>query len=72
MSNREFAISLLNNVPEYKIGYVLAYLQGLVADEDMDDAYCASLYDGYLKRSEQEPPEFISLEEAAKNAGVQL
>ena len=37
MSNREKIISLLDNVPEYKLGYVLAYVQGLTADESEDD-----------------------------------
>ncbi|MCD7888285.1 MAG: hypothetical protein LUG44_11890 [Clostridiales bacterium] len=37
MSNREKIISLLDSVPEYKLGYVLAYVQGLTADEAEDD-----------------------------------
>ena len=45
MSNREKVIALLENIPEYKIGYVLAYVQGLPADEDADDAYCQQLYE---------------------------
>ena len=28
MSNREKAMALLENVPDYKMGYVVAYLQG--------------------------------------------
>lgn len=34
MSNKEKVIALLDSVPEYKMGYLLAYLQGLTADED--------------------------------------
>lgn len=34
MSDRERAIQLLNAVPDYKIGYVVAYLQGVTAGED--------------------------------------
>ena len=34
MSNREKAMALLENVPDYKMGYVVAYLQGLTADEE--------------------------------------
>ena len=34
MSNRDKCAALLDSVPEYKLGYVLAYLQGLTADED--------------------------------------
>lgn len=33
MSDREKCAALLDYVPEYKLGYVLAYLQGLTADE---------------------------------------
>ena len=35
MSNKERIIELLDSVPDYKIGYVLAYIQGIVADELM-------------------------------------
>ena len=33
MSDKEMCIKLLESVPEYKIGYVLAYIQGIMADE---------------------------------------
>ena len=31
MSNKERAIALLDQVPDYKMGYVLAYIQGMAA-----------------------------------------
>lgn len=34
MSDREMAMQLLDAVPDYKIGYVVAYLQGMTAGED--------------------------------------
>lgn len=37
MSNKERIIQLLDNVPEYKMGYVLAYLQGITADDYIND-----------------------------------
>ena len=40
MSNREKVIALLDSVPDYKMGYVLAYVQGITADEEADDAFC--------------------------------
>ena len=40
MSEKERAAALLELVPSYKMGYVIAYLQGLVADEAADDAFC--------------------------------
>lgn len=43
MSEREMCVQLLNVVPEFKLRYVLAYLQGLTADELDDDAFCEQL-----------------------------
>lgn len=71
MSKRELAIQLLDKVPEYKLGYVLAFIQGLTADENNDDAYCEMLYQGYLASPEEEK-ETVSLEEAAKILEVNL
>ncbi len=34
MSDKEKIIQLLENVPDYKMGYVLVYLQGITADEE--------------------------------------
>ena len=39
MSKREKAIQLLNEVPEYKIEYVIAYLQGMTAGEKKEKTY---------------------------------
>ena len=71
MSKRELAIQLLDEVPEYKLGYVLAFIQGLTADENSDDAYCEMLYQDYLS-APAEDKETVSLEEAAKMLGVGL
>jgi hypothetical protein len=38
MSEREKAIQLLNAVPDYKMGYVIAYLQGAAVGEDEPNA----------------------------------
>ena len=35
MSEREKAQQLLDSVPDYKIQYVIAYLQGVTAGEDI-------------------------------------
>lgn len=36
MSEMERASALLGMVPQYKLGYVIAYLQGLIADVTAD------------------------------------
>ena len=48
ISNRERIISLLDSIPEYKIGYVLAYVQGIAADEEADDAFCERMLENYI------------------------
>lgn len=40
-------MELLDSVPEFKLGYVLAYLQGLTADEAADDAFCEHIDQDY-------------------------
>ena len=50
MSTREQMELLADKLPEYKLAYVVAYMQGLLmadADESADDAYCAKLLEDY-------------------------
>lgn len=61
-----------NSVPEYKMGYVLAYLQGLTADEEADNAYCEQLYQDYLNNPDPDKHQTISLEELCEREGVEL
>ena len=68
MSEKELAIELLERVPAYKLGYVIAYLQGITADDASDDAYCEKLYTDYLASDDKD--QFVSLEEMARMCGV--
>ena len=70
MSNRERIVSLLDTVPEYKMGYILAYIQGIVADEEADDIYCQELVDQYLADDSPDKHETISIEELGKELGI--
>lgn len=72
MNDREKIRRLLETVPEYKLGYVIAYLQGLNAEEEADDAFCEKLYQDYLNSDDPDKDEFVSLEEAARACGVDL
>ena len=54
------------------MGYVLAYLQGLTADEEADNAYCEQLYQEYLNDPSPDKNQAISLEELCKREGVEL
>lgn len=68
MSDKERAAALLEYVPPYKMGYVLAYLQGLTADEEADDAFCENRYQQYL--SDPDCGDFVSLDDADNRGSI--
>lgn len=70
MSNRELCVKLLDNVPEYKIGYVLAYIQGITADEEADDAFCERMIENYENDPDPTKDEEYTLEECKREWGV--
>lgn len=72
MSTREQINGLLDKVPEYKLGYVIGYLQGLTADEETDDEFCEQLYQNYLNDPDPEKDETISAADLAKELGIAL
>lgn len=69
MSNKERAIKLLDQVPDYKMGYVLAYIQGITADEEADDMFCQKMIEDY-ENAPDEDKEDIPLEECLKEWGL--
>ncbi len=70
MSDRELAVSLLNQVPDYKMGYVLAYLQGITADEAADDAFCKKMLSDYANDPDPEKDKTFTLEECEREWGL--
>ena len=70
MSNKEKIISLLDSVPEYKIGYVLAYIQGITADEDADDAFCERMIENYQNDTDPDKDQTFTLDECKKEWGL--
>lgn len=69
MTDKERAMQLLDRVPDSKMGYVIAYLQGIIADE-ADDAFCESLISEY--EADNENGNFISIDKMAEICGVDL
>lgn len=65
MSNKERVVELLDNVPEYKMGYVLAYVQGITADEEADDIFCQRMVENYENAPDDEK-ESIPLDECLR------
>lgn len=70
MGNKDIAIQLINQIPDYKLGYAIAYLQGLYADEIADDMYCEKLLADYENSTDK--GESVSIEEAMKMCGVDI
>ena len=69
MSNKERVVELLDNVPEYKMGYVLAYVQGITADEEEDDIFCQRMVENYENAPDDEK-EGIPLDECLREWGL--
>lgn len=70
MSNKDIAINLINQISDYKLGYAIAYLQGLSADDFSDDLYCAQLIENY--KNSEDKGEFIPFDEAVSICGVDI
>ena len=73
MSNREIAIDLINNLPEYKLAYIITFLKGVTYDDDIeDDIYCRKLVDEYLNDKSPDKHETVSVEDLAKELDIAL
>lgn len=70
MSNKEQIISLLDKIPAYKMRYVLAYVQGITADEEADDLFCERMVENYLNDPDPEKGKTYTLEECKKEWGI--
>ena len=75
MSVREQLNQLTAALPDYKLAYVLAYVQGLIADEkaeEADDDYCEQLLKDYQNDPDPHKTDTIPLEQLAQELGVAL
>lgn len=70
MSNKEKVIQLLDNVPGYKMGYVLAYIQGITADEETDDIFCQNMMENYENDTDPDKDKEFTLDECKKEWGL--
>ena len=68
MSEMERASALLGMIPQSKLAYVIGYLQGLMADEAADDAFCENMYRQYL--NDPDRGDFVPLDDAVKELGL--
>lgn len=67
MSDREKAIQILNELPDYKLPYIVSYLRGFQADDEIeDDLYCAALVEEYMNSTDDEK-ELVDISEVFSN-----
>ena len=69
MSDKVQLLQLIDKIPDYKIGYVLAYVQGITADEEADDEFCEKLYQEYLNDPDKDKS--YTLDECKKEWGLE-
>ncbi len=73
MNERELAKEIIDRLPGYKISSLLLFLRGMQFDDEIeDDLYCEALVEDYLKDSDPEKGQGITLEELAKREGIEL
>jgi len=70
MSNKERIVELLDSIPDYKMGYVLAYVQGVAADEEADDIFCQRMWENYKNDPDPEKDKAYTLDECMKEWGI--
>lgn len=70
MSNKEKIVQLLDTVPDYKMGYILAYVQGITADEEGDDIFCEKMIEDYINDTDPEKDNEYTLDECKKEWGL--
>ncbi len=73
MSEREQAKQRRDRGPDYKIGNILLFLKGVQFDDDIeDDIFCEQLAERYFNDPDPEKEESITIEELAKDLGIDL
>ena len=73
MSEREQAKQIIDRLPDYKIENILLFLKGVQFDDDIeDDIFCEQLAERYFNDPDPEKEESITIEELAKDLGIDL
>lgn len=66
MSEREYAKSLIDEMPAYQVRLVTAFIQGMAAEEKADDEFCESLVKAYEEDPDPHKADGIPLEDCLK------
>lgn len=69
MSDQAKVMELLNRVPEHKMSQVLAFVKGIIEDEEKDDIICEKMIEEYMKDQNPDKKMLFSLRECLKEWG---
>ena len=73
MSKREQAKAIIDKLPEERVERVLFFLMGVQYDAEIDDdMFCERLVEDYLNDDSDDKHEAISIEQFAKEQGIEL
>lgn len=73
MSNKEIAKSIIDSLPDYKMGYIVTFLKGFQLDDEIeDDLFCERMVNDYMNDPDPEKEKSVSIEELAKELGIEL
>lgn len=73
MSNKELAKNIIDSLPDYKMDYIVTFLKGFQLDDEIeDDMFCQRMLNDYMNDPDPEKDKTVSIEELAKELGVEL
>ena len=73
MSKREQAKAIIDKLPEERVERVLFFLMGVQYDAEIDDdMFCERLVEDYLNDDSDDKHDSISIEQFAKEQGIEL
>ncbi len=74
MSNREICNAMLDRLNEEQLAGIIAVIQNAIdeMEEAEDDAFCEKMLQNYLALPEEEKGGGITIEEFAKELGIDL
>ncbi len=71
MSEREQAKRILDQLPDYKMRWILVLLKGIQFDDDIEDElFCQRIYEDYLNDPDPEKDATYTLEECKREWGL--
>jgi len=73
MSNKKKAKAIIDKIPDYKMQYILTFLQGFQLDDEIeDDLFCRRMVNDYINDDSADKDDSISIEQLAQELEINL